>query len=300
MKKTLITVSGPTASGKTKFSIKLAKELNCDIISSDSRQFYKEMSIGTAVPTKKQLKSVTHHCIQHKSIFDIYTIKDFHDEALSIIKDKLKINDYIIMVGGSGLYMDSVINGLDNFPDINHQVRRDLNLKFEKFGIEYLQKELKKIDPVYYNNVDKQNPRRLIRALEISISSKKPYSSFIGKKKTIHSFNLFHIGIDINRELLYQKINSRVDKMIENGFLEEVKTLINNKELNALNTLGYKELFLFLEKKVTFKQSIEEIKKNTRRFSKRQMTWLRKRKDIFWIDNKSDHKDIIKSYLDFK
>jgi len=300
MKKTLITLSGPTASGKTKFSIKLAKELNCDIISSDSRQFYKEMSIGTAVPTKKELKSVTHHCIQHKSIFDIYTIKDYQDEALRIIKDKLKINNYIIMVGGSGLYMDSVINGLDKFPDINNQVRKDLNSKFEKFGIQYLQKELKKIDPVYYNNVDKQNPRRLIRALEISISSKRPYSSFIGKNKTIHSFSLFHIGIEINRELLYHKINSRVDKMIENGLLEEVKNLINYKELNPLNTLGYKELFLFLEKKLTFKKCIEEIKKNSRRYGKRQITWMRKRKDIVWISNETNVKEFKRNYLDFK
>ena len=153
---------------------------------------------------------------------------------------------------------------------------------------------------MYYNNVDKQNPRRLIRALEISISSKRPYSSFIGKNKTIHSFSLFHIGIEINRELLYHKINSRVDKMIENGLLEEVKNLINYKELNPLNTLGYKELFLFLEKKLTFKKCIEEIKKNSRRYGKRQITWMRKRKDIVWISNETNVKEFKRNYLDFK
>jgi len=299
-KKKLITVSGPTAVGKTKFSIDLAKLLNCNIISSDSRQFYKELSIGTAVPSRKELKTVKHHCIQHKSILDTYTIKDFQKEALIIIKNEFKINDYVIMVGGSGLYMDSVINGLDNFPNINEQVRENLNLKFEEFGIEYLKKKLKKLDPVYYNNVDKQNPRRLIRALEICISSNKPYSSFIGKQKTAHEFNIFQIGLKINRELLYNKINLRVDKMIDDGLLKEVKTLINYKELNALNTLGYKELFLFLEGKITFNESIEEIKKNSRRFAKRQITWLKGKKDVVWIDNHTNPEDIKRIYFNLK
>jgi len=299
-KKTLITVSGPTAIGKTKFSINLARVLNCNIISCDSRQFYKELSIGTAVPSIKELKTVKHHCIQHKSILDTYTIKDFQKEALTIIKNEFKIHDYVIMVGGSGLYMDSVINGLDDLPNINNQVRKNLNLKFEEFGIEYLQKKLKKLDPVYYNNVDKQNPRRLIRALEICISSNRPYSSFIGKQKTTHEFNLFHIGMKTNRELLYNKINSRVDKMIDIGLLEEVKNLINYKKLNALNTLGYKELFLFLEGKTTLKESIEEIKKNSRRFAKRQITWLKRKKDIVWINNDVNPEEIKRNYFDFK
>ncbi len=298
--KTLITVSGPTAVGKTKFSIDLASILNCNIISCDSRQFYKELTIGTAVPSKKELKAVKHYCIQHKSILDTYTIIDFQKEALSIIKNEFKTCNYIIMVGGSGLYMDAVVNGLDIFPEINNGIREKLNLKLKELGIEYLQKELKKLDPVYYNNVDKQNPRRLIRALEICISSNKPYSSFISKQKTIHEFNLFHIGIKMNRELLYNKINSRVDKMIDGGLLEEVKSLINYKKLNALNTLGYKELFLFLEKKITFKECIEEIKKNSRRFAKRQLTWLKRKKDIIWIDANINPEEIKKNYFSFK
>ena len=298
--KTLITISGPTAVGKTKFSIDLSRILNCNIISCDSRQFYQELTIGTAVPSKKELRAVKHHCIHHKSILDTYTIKDFQKEALTIINNEFKINDYIIMVGGSGLYMDAVVNGLDNFPEANDKVRKNLNSKLKEFGIKYLQKKLKKLDPVYYNNVDKQNPRRLIRALEICISSNKPYSSFIGKQKTIHEFNLLHFGMNMNRKILYSKINSRVDKMIDDGLLKEVKTLVNYKKLNALKTVGYKELFLFLEKKITFKQSIEEIKKNSRRFAKRQITWLKRKENIIWINNDVNPEDVKRNYFDFK
>lgn len=299
-KKTLITISGPTAVGKTKFSIDLARILNCNIISCDSRQFYKELTIGTAVPSKKELKAVKHHCIQHKSILDTYTIKDFEKEVLIIINNEFKNNDYIIMSGGSGLYMDAVINGLDNFPKTDDKVRKQLNSELNKFGIEYLQKKLNKLDPLYYNNVDKQNPRRLIRALEICISSNKPYSSFIGKQKIIHEFNLFNMAMNIKREILYNKINLRVDKMIDDGLLEEVKTLIIHKELNTLNTIGYKELFLFIEKKLTFEQSIEEIKKNSRRFAKRQITWLKRKEDIIWVNNDVTPEEIKRNYFDFK
>lgn len=298
MNKTLITVSGPTAIGKTKFAIDLAKFLNCEIISSDSRQFYKELSIGTAVPSKNELDAVKHHCIQHKSIQEIYTIKDFEQEALKIINNLFKKNKYVIMVGGSGLYMDAVVHGLDDLPKIDDEIRKTLNIKFKKFGIEYLKKELKKLDPKYFIKVDKNNPRRLIRALEVCLSSKKPYSSFIVGKKNNHSFNLFHIGLKLERNELYDRINSRVDQMIEKGLINEVKGLINFKNLNPLNTVGYKELFLFLDNKKTLEESTKEIKKNTRRFAKRQITWLRK-KDILWINN-TVKVEKIKNYLDLK
>lgn len=298
MNKTLITVSGPTAIGKTKFAIDLAKFLNCEIISSDSRQFYKELSIGTAVPSKNELDAVKHHCIQHKSIQEIYTIKDFEQEALKIINNLFKKNKYVIMVGGSGLYMDAVVHGLDDLPKIDDEIRKTLNIKFKKFGIEYLKRELKKLDPKYFIKVDKNNPRRLIRALEVCLSSKKPYSSFIVGKKNNHSFNLFHIGLKLERNELYDRINSRVDQMIEKGLINEVKGLINFKNLNPLNTVGYKELFLFLDNKKTLEESTKEIKKNTRRFAKRQMTWLRK-KDILWINN-TVKVEKIKNYLDLK
>lgn len=299
MNKTLITVSGPTAVGKTKFAIDLAKFLNCEIISSDSRQFYKELSIGTAVPSKNELDAVKHNCIQHKSIQEIYTIKDFELEALKIINNLFKKNQYIIMVGGSGLYMDAVVNGLDDLPKIDEEIRKNLNIKFKKFGIEYLKKELKKLDPKYFIKVDKNNPRRLIRALEVCLSSKKTYSSFIVGKKKNHFFNLFHIGLKLERNVLYDRINSRVDQMIEKGLINEVKGLINFKNLNPLNTVGYKELFLFLDNKKTLEESIKEIKKNTRRFAKRQMTWLRKKDDILWI-NKPVEIEEVKNYLDLK
>tara|TARA_B100000767_G_scaffold272736_1_gene301122 strand:+ start:1615 stop:2505 length:891 start_codon:yes stop_codon:yes gene_type:complete len=290
--KTLITISGPTAVGKTKLSIDLAMILNCEIISSDSRQFYKELSIGTAVPTKEELNKVKHHCIQHKSILESYSIKDFEKEALNIITNQFKTYKYVIMVGGSGLYMDAVIYGLDEFPKIDNKVRDNLNEKYKKFGIKYLQKTLKKLDLNYYLQVDKKNPRRLIRALEVCISSNKPYSSYLKRKKRNHLFNVFHIGIKKDRLELYDKINNRVDEMLKKGLLNEVKSLIKFKDLNVLNTIGYKELFLYLENKTTIERSVEEIKKNSRRFAKRQITWLNSKENIFWVDDKTNIEEI--------
>ena len=300
MNKTLITISGPTAVGKTKFSIDLAKLLNCQIISCDSRQFYKEMSIGTAIPSKKELNAVKHHYIHHKSINDTYTVKDFQKDALNKIKELFNSDEFIILVGGSGLYMDAVIYGLDEFPEIDKKVRENLNLKLNKFGIIYLQKKLQKLDPEYYSKVDLKNPRRLIRALEVCISSNKPFSSYINKKKTKHPFKLFNIGIVMDRDKLYEKINSRVDHMFSQGLVSEVKGLIDFKNYNALKTVGYKELFQFIENKCTLNESIEEIKKNTRRYAKRQITWLKSKNDITYINSSTDVKLVQKTYFDFK
>ena len=300
MNKTLITISGPTAVGKTKFSIDLAKLLNCQIISCDSRQFYKELSIGTAIPSKKELNAVKHHYIQHKSINDTYTVKEFQKDALNKIKELFNSDEFIILVGGSGLYMDAVIYGLDEFPEIDKKVRENLNLKLNKFGIIYLQKKLQKLDPEYYSKVDLKNPRRLIRALEVCISSNKPFSSYINKKKTKHPFKLFNIGIVMDRDKLYEKINSRVDHMFSQGLVNEVKGLIDFKNYNALKTVGYKELFQFIENKCTLNESIEEIKKNTRRYAKRQITWLKSKNDITYINSSTDAKLVQKTYFDFK
>lgn len=300
MNKTLITISGPTAVGKTKFSIDLAKLLNCQIISCDSRQFYKELSIGTAIPSKKELNAVKHHYIHHKSINDTYTVKDFQKDALNKIKELFISDEFIILVGGSGLYMDAVIYGLDDFPEIDKKVRENLNLKLNKFGIIYLQKKLQKLDPEYYSKVDLKNPRRLIRALEVCISSNKPFSSYINKKKTKHPFKLFNIGIVMDRDKLYEKINSRVDHMFSQGLVNEVKGLIDFKNYNALKTVGYKELFQFIENKCTLNESIEEIKKNTRRYAKRQITWLKSKNDITYINSSTDAKLVQKTYFDFK
>tara|TARA_B100001175_G_scaffold128273_1_gene109137 strand:- start:792 stop:1694 length:903 start_codon:yes stop_codon:yes gene_type:complete len=300
LNKTLITISGPTAVGKTKFSIDLAKLLNCQIISCDSRQFYKELSIGTAIPSKKELNAVKHHYIHHKSINDTYTVKDFQKDALNKIKELFISDEFIILVGGSGLYMDAVIYGLDDFPEIDKKVRENLNLKLNKFGIIYLQKKLQKLDPEYYSKVDLKNPRRLIRALEVCISSNKPFSSYVNKKKTKHPFKLFNIGIVMDRDKLYEKINSRVDQMFSQGLVNEVKGLIDFKNYNALKTVGYKELFQFIENKCTLNESIEEIKKNTRRYAKRQITWLKSKNDITYINSSTDAKQVQKIYFDFK
>ena len=284
MKKKLITISGPTASGKTSLSLKLAEHLNCSIISCDSRQFYKEMSIGTAVPLKNELKKIDHYCIQHKSIKETYTIGDFKDEAHKILKKLFKNNDFVIMTGGSGLYMDSVVNGLDDFPKIDPVIREDLNKNFKSNGIIYLQKKLKELDPKYYSIVDLNNHRRIIRALEVCISEKQPYSNFLNKKNnTSNKFKTVNLSIETNRDDLYKKINSRVDQMIEDGLVEEVNSLYKYKDLNALNTVGYKEIFDFIDGKSTLIEAIDKIKQNTRRYAKRQLTWLKKRK-LIWVN----------------
>lgn len=293
MKKKLITISGPTASGKTELSITLALNLNCSIISSDSRQFYKEMTIGTAVPSKYELSKVKHYCIQHKSINDNYTIKDFQIEALNIIKNELKINNNIIMVGGSGMYMDALIYGLDSFPEIIPEIRAEISSQYKNLGIKYLQNKLKNLDPEYFLKVDIHNHRRLIRALEVSLSSNKPYSSFLNNRKVNHDFKIINTAINCDRDILYERINDRVDEMLHRGLLNEVKSLVKFKNLRSMNTVGYKELFLYLENKTSFDDAVIEIKKNSRRFAKKQMTWLRNKKDIKWIKNNIEIDDFM-------
>ena len=284
MKKKLITISGQTASGKTNLSIRLAQNLNCSIISCDSRQFYKEMSIGTAVPSKIELSKANHYFIHHKSVKDNYTVGDFQNDALKLIENLFKKDDYIILTGGSGMYMDAIVNGIDKFPKIKLGVRELLNEKHNSRGILFLKNKLKELDPEYYDIVDVNNHRRLIRALEVCISTGKPYSSFLNKKNKKYDFESVNFGIKVDRELLYKKINYRVDKMISDGLIQEAKTLLNFKDLNPLNTVGYKELFEHFKGNLTKSQAIEKIKQNTRRYAKRQMTWL-KNKNLVWIEN---------------
>ena len=284
MKKKLITISGQTASGKTNLSIRLAQNLNCSIISCDSRQFYKEMSIGTAVPSKLELSKANHYFIHHKSVKDNYTVGNFQNDALKLIVNLFKKDDYIILTGGSGMYMDAIVNGIDTFPKIKLGVRELLNEKYNSRGILFLKNKLKELDPEYYDIVDVNNHRRLIRALEVCISTGKPYSSFLNKKNKKYDFESVNFGIKVDRELLYEKINYRVDKMISDGLIKEAKTLLNFKDLNPLNTVGYKELFEHFKGNLTKSQAIEKIKQNTRRYAKRQMTWL-KNKNLVWIEN---------------
>jgi len=283
MAKTLISVVGPTAIGKTKLAIALAKEYQTSIISADSRQFFKEMKIGTAVPSLEELYTIPHYFIQHKSILELYSVGDFERDAIAIIEKLFQNNEVIVMVGGSGLYIDAVAKGLDNFPEVNPEIRINLNDKLEKEGIIALQEELKLTDPSYYKKVDSQNPHRLIRALEICIGTGKPYSSFLDKKKSKRPFKIITVGVEADRELIYDKINQRVDVMMNEGLLEEVKTLLPYKHLNALQTVGYKELFMYFEDKCTLEFAISEIKKNTRRFAKRQLTWFRKNDSTIWM-----------------
>ncbi|WP_340073546.1 tRNA (adenosine(37)-N6)-dimethylallyltransferase MiaA [Leptobacterium sp. I13] len=291
--KYLITVVGPTAIGKTSLAIALAKHYKTVIISADSRQFYREMDIGTAVPTKEELNAAPHYFIQHKSIFDTYTVGDFESDAVALLSELFEKHTVVIMVGGSGLYINAVIKGLDDFPEVSPIVREKLNYQYKAEGIHILQTQLKKLDPEYYKTADIQNPHRVIRALEICIGTNKPFSSFLKKQSKNRMFNSVLVGLTVDRDILYDQINKRVDRMMEEGLLEEVKRLDKYKNLNALQTVGYKELFNHLENKCSLKGAIEEIKKNTRRYAKRQLTWFRKNSAIKWFDHKTDLQNII-------
>lgn len=281
--KVLLAVVGPTAIGKTALGIQLAKHFDTEIISADSRQFFKEMEIGTAVPSTEELNEVPHHFIQHKSIFESYSVGDFEKEAILLLDDLYLKKDVAVMVGGSGLYVDAVISGLDEFPEVDPQIRETLNQELETNGLELLQKELKQLDPEYYKTVDLENPHRLIRALEVCRATDKPYSSFLNQQKPERPFKSLYIGIDAPREVVYDRINTRVDFMMEAGLFEEAKKLYSHKKLNALQTVGYKELFEYIDGKCSLEFAISEIKKNTRRFAKRQLTWLRKNESILWV-----------------
>lgn len=283
-KKILLTVVGPTAIGKTSLAIDLALHFGTEIISCDSRQFFKEMSIGTAVPSSEELAQVKHHFIQHKSIFDTYSVGDFERDAITLLKELFKQHNVVIMVGGSGLYADTVVYGLDDFPEVSPEIRNELNELYQKQGITYLQTRLKDLDPIQYTQMDVQNPQRMMRALEVCIASGKPYSSFLNKKETLRDFTNITIGLTAEREVVYNRINERVELMLENGLLIEAQTLFPHKKLNALQTVGYRELFNFFEGKTSLDFAIEEIKKNTRRFAKRQYTWFHKNKDINWFE----------------
>ena len=287
MEKYLIVIAGPTGIGKTNLSISIAKKYNTDIISCDSRQFYKEMTIGTAVPSKEELNSAKHYFIQNKSITENYSVVDFERDAIELLEKLFKKHQVLIMVGGSGLYVDAVVKGLDSFPIVPNDVRKQLKSEFEVKGIEYLQNELKELDPDYYKQVDIQNTQRVIRALEVCRASGKPFSSFRKNKNPNRNFDTLYIGLTAEREVIYERINQRVDLMIEYGLVEEVEKLKAFRHLNALQTVGYRELFDYFDGKLTLEEAISEIKKNTRRFAKRQGTWFRKNTTIEWFDNKT-------------
>jgi tRNA dimethylallyltransferase len=295
----LITIIGSTAIGKTALSIALAQHFNCDIISCDSRQFFKEMKIGTAVPSDEELSSATHHFIQNKSIFDNYSVGDFEKEAIEKLNELFLKNNVQIMVGGSGLYVDAVLKGFDDFPEINEEVRIKINTDFEQFGIDYLQQKLKELDNDYFQKLSTenpqtlQNPQRMKRFVEVCIGTGKPYSSFIGQKKNQRNFTPIIIGLEAEREIMYNRINQRVDIMMNEGLLKEAENLFPNKNLNALQTVGYRELFDFFEGKTSLEFAIEQIKMDTRRFAKRQITWFKRTENAVWFDYLIDRIEII-------
>lgn len=288
--KHLITIVGPTAIGKTSLSIALAQHFNCEIISCDSRQFFKEMTIGTAVPNELELSSAKHHFIHNKSIFESYNVGDFEKEAISKLNELYKTNDFAILVGGSGLYVDAILKGFDDIPEIDKSIRDAVMSEFEINGIGYLQESLKKLDQNYYSELTQKNPQtllnpqRMMRFVEVCIGTGKPYSSFINQKKNQRSFTPILIGLEAKREVIYDRINQRVDIMMNEGLLAEAKKVYPQKELNALQTVGYKELFSYFDNEIALEFAIEEIKKNTRRFAKRQLTWFKRNPETKWFE----------------
>ena len=294
--KKIIAITGPTASGKTALAIKLAQALNTEIISADSRQFYREMSIGTAVPEPEELAAAKHHFIQHISIHQAYNVGDYEQDFLRLSKELFQKHDIIILVGGSGLYIDAACKGLDNLPPRNESIRTELEKKLAEKGIDVLQAELQKLDPEHYEKIDKKNPHRLIRAIEILRQSGGKKMSELLQNKPQRDFECIYLGLNTERAKLYKRINKRVDIMMQKGLLDEARKLYPYRDLQALQTVGYRELFSYFDGDIVLDLAVSEIKKNTRRFAKRQLTWFRKNKEIRWFDIDYDLEEIL-SYL---
>ncbi len=279
----LIAVCGPTAAGKTALAIQLAQYFKTEIISADSRQFYQETNAGTAKPSDQELNLARHHFINSHSVSERFSVANFEKAAIEKINQLFQTQSVVIVVGGSGLYLQAIYQGFDEMPDIDFQEREKWNRLHQENGLEYLQTQLKILDPEYYNQVDLQNPQRIIRALEVS-SSGKPFSSLFTKTKKQRNFSIIKVGINPARNVLYDRINQRVDLMVENGLIKEAQELLPYQQLNALNTVGYKELFDAFNQNTPIKEAIEKIKQNTRRFAKRQVTWFKKDQEIKWFD----------------
>lgn len=284
---TLIVIAGPTASGKTAVAIQLAKHFNTVVLSADSRQFFGEMSIGTAKPTADELAAAPHYFINSHSITETFSVGDYERQALLLLQELFQTHPVVILAGGSGLYIKAICEGFDDLPTADPAIRERLNLELEENGLATLQERLKAVDPVYYNEVDINNPQRVIRALEVYESSGKTFSSYRTAKTNKRPFHIIKIGLDMPREILYDRINRRVDLMVKEGLVEEVKALLPSRQLNALNTVGYSELFGHFDGNSTLTEAISMIKQNTRRFAKRQMTWFRKDAEMVWVDAES-------------
>ena len=281
--KTLIVIAGPTASGKTAFAIELAKALDTVILSADSRQFYKEMSIGTAAPTAEELRQAKHYFVHHISIEDKYDVADYEHDVIQLLDELFKTHDVVIMTGGSGLFIDAVCNGIDAMPDVQPEIREKVEKLYQDKGLHGMQEALQRLDPDYYATVDQQNPRRLQRALEVCYQTGMPFSSFRSGNTAQRDFEIKKYALLWDRQQLIERIDRRVDMMVEQGLLDEAKALYPKRDLNALNTVGYKELFAYFDGSSTFKEAVEQIKIHTRQYAKRQMTWLRKDNSYQWI-----------------
>ena len=296
--KKLIVISGPTGIGKTDLSIDIALEFNTEIISSDSRQVYKELKIGTAVPSDDQLKKVKHHLIGHKSVYDYYNASMFEVEVLELLNNLFVDHNEVIMTGGSGMYINAVCNGIDELPDIDMEIRNDLIEKHKKEGIESLRMQLKMLDPESYQKIDLKNAKRILKALEVSLQTGKPYSSFLLGNKKERDFEIIKIGLQRDRAELYERINIRVDQMVEEGLVDEAQQFYKDRNLNSLNTVGYKELFEHFDGTITLEKAIELIKRNSRHYAKRQISWFDRDKEIVWFnpENFNEIINFIKSH----
>jgi tRNA dimethylallyltransferase len=283
MPETLLVIAGPTASGKTSLAIRLGEYFQTEIISADSRQFYREIPVGTAAPTSEQLKKLRHHFIGTLSIHEYYNASMFEEDALDRLKHLFKERDVVVMAGGSGMYIDAVCSGIDVLPAIDPEIRNQLKEQYRSGGIESLRMKLKLLDPASYDRVDLRNPNRILKALEVSMQTGKPYSSFLTSTRKPRPFRILKIGLNLPRPELYARIDRRVDEMIQNGLVEEARKLSAFRELNALNTVGYKELFQYLDGIIDLERAIELIKRNTRRFAKRQLTWFKRDEQIRWF-----------------
>jgi tRNA dimethylallyltransferase len=292
LKKFLVVIAGPTASGKTALAIDVAKHFNTEIISADSRQFFKELNIGTAKPAPEQLHTVKHHFIDFLSVTEDYDAGKFEEEVLKLLDKLFVTKDIVIMTGGSGLYIEAVCNGFDRLPDGDEDIRKQLSELFKKQGIAALQVQLKMLDPEYFSKVDISNPQRLMRAIEVCWLTGKKYSQLRQHGKTKRNFSIIKIGLEVARKILYERINQRVDKMISAGLTDEAKSVFPFRTANPLQTVGYKELFEFFDGKISFEDAIELIKRNTRRYAKRQLTWFRKDREFTWF-NPQDVKKIV-------
>jgi tRNA dimethylallyltransferase len=281
--KFLLTIAGPTAVGKTQVAIEIAKHFNTEIINADSRQIYREMKIGTAVPSSAQMEAVPHHFIGSRSIQEYYNASLFEQDAVALLDRLFISHDLVVMTGGSGMYMDAVCNGIDDFPAVNALIREKLKADFQQKGMDWLRSQIKESDPDYYMQADIDNPKRLLKALEIITMTGRPYSSFLTRKKKERAFRIIPVGLNAERAVLYRNINRRVDSMIAEGLVSEAKALLPFRHFNALNTVGYKEIFDYLDEKTTLEEAIDLIKRHSRQYARRQITWFKKNSDIRWF-----------------